>query len=99
MVILGLNFFHPNAAAAVFVDGQMLAAAEEERFNRVKFSAGIPLSAIAFCLDHAGLEFKDVDVITYAGSTNTRIVDKNPSPFSGTEFIRSIPYTTAIELV
>lgn len=81
MVILGLNFFHPNAAAAVFVDGQMLAAAEEERFNRVKFSAGIPLSAIAFCLHHAGLEFKDVDVITYARSTNTRIVDKNQVHF------------------
>ena len=51
MNILGLNFFHPNAAAALFAEGALVAAAEEERYNRVKFSAGIPLSAIAFCLE------------------------------------------------
>lgn len=81
MNILGLHFFHPNAAAAVFIDGKLVAAAEEERFNRVKFSAGIPLSAIAFCLKRAGLEFKDIDVITYARSTNTRIVNKDQVHF------------------
>jgi len=61
MNILGLNFFHPNAAAALFAEGELVAAAEEERYNRVKFSAGIPLSAIAFCLEQANLEFKDID--------------------------------------
>jgi carbamoyltransferase len=81
MNILGLNFLHPNAAAAIFVDGKLVAAAEEERYNRVKFSAGIPLSAIAFSLEKAHLEFKDIDVITYARSTNTRIVDKDQIHF------------------
>ncbi|MEE8349860.1 MAG: carbamoyltransferase C-terminal domain-containing protein [Acidobacteriota bacterium] len=81
MNILGLNFLHPNAAAAIFVDGKLVAAAEEERYNRVKFSAGIPLSAIAFSLEQANLAFKDIDVITYARSTNTRIVDKDQIHF------------------
>lgn len=81
MNILGLNFFHANAAAAVFGDGQLLAAAEEERFNRVKFSAGIPVCAIRFCLKRAGLEFKDIDVITYARSTNTRVVNRDQIHF------------------
>jgi carbamoyltransferase len=81
MNILGLNFLHPNAAAAVFVDGELVAAAEEERYNRVKFSAGIPLSAIAFSLEKSHLEFKDIDVITYARSTNTRLVDKDQIHF------------------
>ncbi len=81
MNILGLNFFHPNAAAAIFMDGELVSAAEEERFNRVKFSAGIPLSAIAFCLNRAGLQFKDIDVITYARSTNTRLVNKDQVHF------------------
>lgn len=81
MNILGLNFLHPNAAAAVFVDGKLVAAAEEERYNRIKFSAGIPLSAIAFSLEKAHLEFKDIDVITYARSTNMRIVDKDQIHF------------------
>ncbi len=74
MNILGLNFFHANAAASIFVDGKLVAAAEEERFSRVKFSAGIPLCSIGFCLTKAGLHFKDIDVITYARSPNTRVV-------------------------
>ncbi len=77
MNILGLNFYHANASAAVFVDGRLVAAAEEERFNRVKFSAGLPLHSIAFCLRQAGLEFRDVDLIAYPRSTNTRIVNND----------------------
>ncbi len=77
MKLLGLSFFHANAAAAIFQEGQLVAAAEEERFNRVKHSAGIPLASIAYCLEQAGLQFRDIDVITYARSTNTRIVNKD----------------------
>ncbi len=79
--ILGLNFFHANASAAIFVDGKLVAAAEEERFNRVKFSAGIPLCAIGFCLKQAGLEFKDINTITYPRATNTRIVNNDQIHF------------------
>lgn len=50
MNILGLNAFHGDASAALFSDGQLVAAAEEERFNRIKHWAGFPADAARFCL-------------------------------------------------
>jgi len=61
--ILGLNCFHADAAAALIRDGRIEAAVEEERFNRIKHSAGFPLESIRFCLDHAGLDLRDLDAI------------------------------------
>jgi carbamoyltransferase len=60
-IILGLNAFHGDAAACLVRDGEMLAAAEEERFRRVKHWAGFPSQAIAWCLEEAGLALADVD--------------------------------------
>ena len=51
MVILGINAYHANASAAIIADGQLLAAVEEERLNRVKYAAGLPVRAIQYCLD------------------------------------------------
>jgi carbamoyltransferase len=59
--ILGLNAFHGDAAAALVVDGELVAAAEEERFNRVKHSAGFPALAAAWCLADSGLAPSDLD--------------------------------------
>ena len=59
--ILGLNAYHGDAAAALVVDGQLVAAAEEERFNRVKHCAGFPELAAAWCLADAGLAPADLD--------------------------------------
>src|SRR5439155_10630735 len=53
--ILGLNAYHGDAAAALLVDGEVVAAAEEERFNRVKHCAGFPALSAAWCLADAGL--------------------------------------------
>src|SRR5437764_1176659 len=50
MVILGLNAFHGDASAAVFRDGKLIAALEEERLNRVKHWAGLPQNAANVCL-------------------------------------------------
>jgi len=61
--ILGLNAFHGDAAAALVIDGELVAAAEEERFNRVKHVAGFPSLAAAWCLRDAGLEPGDLDHI------------------------------------
>ena len=61
--ILGINAYHANAAAALVCEGQLVAAAEEERFNRVKYAAGFPASAIRYCLKAAGLEIADIDHI------------------------------------
>lgn len=63
MIILGINAHHANAAAAIIVDGQLAAAVEEERLNRVKYAAGFPARAIRFCLDQAGAKLTEVDHI------------------------------------
>jgi carbamoyltransferase len=60
MIILGVNAFHGDAAAALVRDGALVAAAEEERFRRVKHWAGFPRDAIAYCLREAGVGLADV---------------------------------------
>src|SRR5262245_50867601 len=54
MHILGLNAFHGDASAALLADGQLVAAVEEERFNRIKHWAGFPVAAARFCLERGG---------------------------------------------
>src|ERR1039458_9423291 len=61
MIILGLNAFHADSSAALVRDGVLVAAAEEERFRRIKHWAGFPSEAIAYCLREAGLQMGDVD--------------------------------------
>ena len=61
MNVLGLNAFHGDASAALLRDGKLVAAAEEERFRRVKHWAGFPAQSIAYCLREAGLRLVDVD--------------------------------------
>ena len=63
MIILGINAYHADSSAAIFVDGKMIAAIEEERFRRVKHWAGFPSMAVEFCLKEAGVSLKDVDHI------------------------------------
>lgn len=60
-IIIGINAYHADAAAAIFVDGILVAAIEEERFRRVKHWAGFPSMAIEFCLKEAGVGFEAVD--------------------------------------
>ena len=55
MNILGINAYHGNSSAAIVCDGQLIAAVEEERFNRVKYAAGFPAQAIRYCLKEAGI--------------------------------------------
>ncbi len=63
MIILGINAYHADSSAAIFVDGVMIAAIEEERFRRVKHWAGFPSMAIEFCLKEAGITLNEVDHI------------------------------------
>jgi carbamoyltransferase len=53
--ILGINSFHGDASACILKDGVLLAAAEEERFLRVKHWAGFPKQSISYCLREAGI--------------------------------------------
>ncbi len=61
MYILGINAYHGDASAAIVVDGQLVAAVEEERFNRIKHWAGFPSASIQYCLDIAGINIEKVD--------------------------------------
>jgi carbamoyltransferase len=61
MYILGINAYHGDAAAAIVRDGKLIAAVEEERFNRFKHAAGFPTQAISFCLQAAGINVEDLD--------------------------------------
>jgi carbamoyltransferase len=61
MIILGLNAYHADSAAAIVRDGTLVAAVEEERFRRIKHWAGFPSQSIAYCLKEAGLRLRDVD--------------------------------------
>jgi carbamoyltransferase len=63
MYILGINAYHGDAAAAIVKDGELVAAAEEERFNRIKHCAGFPAQAVRYCLEAAGIEIGNVDHI------------------------------------
>jgi len=63
MNILGVNAYHGDAAAAIVVDGRLVAAAAEERFNRQKHCAGFPRLAIEYCLREAGVRLQDLDHI------------------------------------
>lgn len=63
MIILGINAYHADSSAAIFVNGQMVAAIEEERFRRVKHWAGFPTQAIRFCLQEAGITINEVEYI------------------------------------
>jgi carbamoyltransferase len=63
MVILGINAYHGDASAALVVDGQLVAAVEEERFNRIKHCAGFPADSIRYCLKAAGIGLEDIDHI------------------------------------
>lgn len=65
MHILGVSCYYHDAAAALLRDGMLIAAAEEERFSRVKHDFGFPRNAIRFCLDQAKLEGKDLDYVVF----------------------------------
>src|SRR5467141_2424510 len=71
MNILGLNAFHGEAAAAVLRDGQLVAALEEERLNRIKHWAGLPVLAAKACLEGA-----QPDHVAISRSPKAHLTDK-----------------------
>ena len=89
MYILGLNAYHADSSAAIFNDGVMLAAIEEERFTRIKHWAGFPVESIRFCLQETGINLADLDYITIGRDPAAKLANKlkyllkNPSLFGG----------------
>ncbi|MGC1368069.1 MAG: carbamoyltransferase C-terminal domain-containing protein, partial [Candidatus Acidiferrum sp.] len=71
-----INAYHGNASAAIVCDGRLVAAVEEERFNRVKYSAGFPAQAIRYCLREAGLDLEDIDRVAVPRNPYARLGTK-----------------------
>ena len=65
MIVLGISCYYHDSGAALVGDGQLVAAAEEERFNRKKHYNGFPEQAIAYCLHEAGVTIEQVDYIGF----------------------------------
>lgn len=65
MFILGVSCYYHDSAAAILRDGELIAAAEEERFSRKKHDFGYPTQAIAFCLEEAGITAQELDYVVF----------------------------------
>lgn len=76
MYILGINAYHAGASACLIRDGQLIAAAEEERFRRIKYWAGFPSRAIAFCLEEAGISPYDLDHVGISRDPSANLMKK-----------------------
>ena len=76
MIILGLNAFHGDSSAALVRDGKLIAAAEEERFRRIKHWAGFPTHSILYCLNQAGVGLSDVEHIALNQDNRANLVRK-----------------------
>lgn len=89
MYILGINAYHADSSAAIFKNGEMIAATEEERFTRIKHWAGFPALAVQFCLKESGITLNELDYITIGRDTNAKLIKKvgyllaNPSLVGG----------------
>ena len=76
MHILGINAYHGGASACIIRDGQLIAAAEEERFTRVKYWAGFPTHAIRYCLSAAGITPQDLDHVGISRNPSANLMKK-----------------------
>jgi carbamoyltransferase len=87
---LGINAYHADASAAIYRDGKLVGAMEEERFKRLKHWAGFPAQSVAWCLSEAGIKLENVNYIAVGRDPNAkwarkvRFVANNPKgiPFA-----------------
>src|SRR6478609_6268920 len=95
--ILGVSAFYHDSAAALVVDGEIIAAAQEERFTRKKGDAGFPRQAIEYCLEEAGLRPEEIDHVGYFEKPLLRF-DRmletfvEFAPWSLRAFVRAMPH-------
>jgi hypothetical protein len=94
--ILGISAYYHDAAAALVVDGDIVAAAQEERFTRRKHDWSFPGRAVAYCLDEAGLATKDLDYVVFYDKpflTFERLLETYVSfaPRGFASFVRAMP--------
>ena len=63
--ILGISAYYHDSAACLVQDGQIVAAAQEERFTRKKHDAGFPSHAVEFCLQQGGVKIDEIDYLVF----------------------------------
>jgi carbamoyltransferase len=90
MHILGINAYHGDASAALLKDGKLIAAAEEERFVRIKHWAGFPEHSIRFCLEEAGLDLNDIDILA---------INTDPKANTVRKALHLVRYGVSIDLI
>ena len=76
MIILGINAYHADASAAIFRDGELIAAVEEERLTRVKHTAGFPSHAVRYCMEAAGVVPTEIDHIVIPRKRSAHLLHK-----------------------
>ncbi len=76
MDILGINAYHGGASACLIRDGRLIAAAEEERFSRIKYWAGFPTQAIRYVLSEAGIEPQDLEHVGISRNPSANLMKK-----------------------
>lgn len=96
MYILGISAFYHDSAAALIHEGNIIAAAQEERFTRIKFDKRFPLNAIRFCLNRSGIKLDEISAIVFFEKTERkidRIVSDflSFSPFNFKQFLYAMP--------
>jgi carbamoyltransferase len=101
--ILGISALYHDSAAALVIDGRIAAAAQEERFTRVKYDERFPAAAIEFCLRHAGLRADDLDYVVFYEKPLIkldRLVETYlaHAPFGFRSFTRALPRWTNLKL-
>ena len=65
MNIIGISSYYHDAAASLLADGNIIAAAQEERFTRIKSDSSFPIHSIDYCLKEAGLKLTDIDALVF----------------------------------
>lgn len=65
MYIIGISAYYHDSAAALIKDGEIVAAAQEERFSRIKNDASFPRQAVVYCLQEAGIQLSDIDIVVF----------------------------------
>ena len=76
MIILGINYHHPDSSACLLKDGNIIAAVEEERFTRIKHFAGFPENSIRFCLEFNNIKFSEIDYVALNFNPNSNLKQK-----------------------
>ena len=76
-IILGINTNHADSSACIIVDNHLIAAAEEERFNRQKHWAGFPKESILYCLGEAGIDFSDISDVALNSNPLSNLIPKS----------------------